>query len=42
MKIYLTAIIKAKGECKDEVLSVLQYMVEETRQEEACELYSLH
>lgn len=42
MKIYLTAIIKAKGECKDEVLSVLKYMVEETRQEEACELYSLH
>ena len=42
MKIYLTAIIKAKAESRDEVLSVLQNMVEQTRKEEACELYTLH
>lgn len=42
MKIYLTAIIKAKEEYREEVLSVLQNMVQQTRQEEACEQYSLH
>ncbi|SDQ13345.1 Quinol monooxygenase YgiN [Chryseobacterium soldanellicola] len=42
MKIYLTAIIKAKEEHRDEVLDVLQNMVKETRKEEANELYSLH
>ncbi|WP_345990405.1 putative quinol monooxygenase [Chryseobacterium sp. Chry.R1] len=42
MKIYLTAIIKAKEEHRAEVLEVLQNMVKETRKEEACELYSLH
>lgn len=42
MKIYLTAIIKAKEEHQAEVLEVLQNMVKETRKEEACELYSLH
>ena len=42
MKIYLTAIIKAKEQYREEVLSVLQEMVQQTRKEEACELYTLH
>ncbi|HCA06558.1 putative quinol monooxygenase [Chryseobacterium sp.] len=42
MKIYLTAIIKAKEEHRTEVLDVLHNMVKETRKEDACELYSLH
>ncbi|MBB6369035.1 putative quinol monooxygenase [Chryseobacterium shigense] len=42
MKIYLTAIIKAKEENREEVLDILQNMVKETRKEDACELYSLH
>ncbi|WP_027379221.1 putative quinol monooxygenase [Chryseobacterium daeguense] len=42
MKIYLTAVIKAKEEYRDEVLEVLQNMVSETRKEEACEVYTLH
>lgn len=42
MKIYLTAVIKAKEEHQAEVLEVLQNMVTETRKEEANELYSLH
>lgn len=42
MKIYLTAIIKAKEEHRTEVLEVLQNMVTETRKEEASELYTLH
>ncbi len=42
MKIYLTAIIKAKDEYRNEVLEVLQNMVKETVKEEANELYTLH
>jgi len=42
MKIYLTAIIKAKEEYKTEVFEVLQNMVTETQNEEANELYTLH
>lgn len=42
MKIYLTAVIKAKEEYRDEVLEVLLNMVNETRKEEACEVYTLH
>ena len=42
MKIYLTAIIKAKEEHRSEVLEVLQNMVKETVKEEANELYTLH
>lgn len=42
MKIYLTAVIKAKKEYRAEVLEVLQNMVRETRKEEANELYVLH
>ncbi|MDR6160363.1 quinol monooxygenase YgiN [Chryseobacterium sp. SLBN-27] len=42
MKIYLTAIIKAKEEYITEVLEVLQNMVKETVKEEANELYTLH
>ncbi|MET3536039.1 putative quinol monooxygenase [Chryseobacterium limigenitum] len=42
MKIYLTAIIKAKEEHRTEVLEVLQNMVAETRKEKANELYTLH
>lgn len=42
MKIYLTAVIKAKDEFRNEVLKVLQHMVEETMKEEANELYTLH
>lgn len=42
MKIYLTAVIKAKEEYRAEVLEVLQNMVKETVKEEANELYTLH
>ncbi|OCK50392.1 antibiotic biosynthesis monooxygenase [Chryseobacterium sp. CBo1] len=42
MKIYLTAVIKAKEEHRAEVLEVLQNMVKETQKEEASELYTLH
>ncbi|SMP28680.1 putative quinol monooxygenase [Chryseobacterium profundimaris] len=42
MKIYLTAIIKAKEEYRAEVLEVLQNMVKETVKEESNELYTLH
>lgn len=42
MKIYLTAVIKAKDEHREEVKAVLQNMVEQTRKEDACELYNLH
>lgn len=42
MKIYLTAIIKAKEEYRNDVLEVLQNMVKETLKEEANELYVLH
>lgn len=42
MKIYITAIIRAKEEFRTEVLALLQDMVKETRKEEACELYRLH
>lgn len=42
MKIYLTAVIKAKEEHRAEVLEVLQNMVKETQKEEANELYTLH
>ncbi|WP_294302327.1 putative quinol monooxygenase [uncultured Chryseobacterium sp.] len=42
MKIYLTAIIKAKEEHREEVLETLQNMVKETIQEEASEQYTLH
>ena len=42
MKIYLTAIIKAKEKHRSEVSEVLQNMVTQTRQEEANELYTLH
>ncbi|SHK46942.1 putative quinol monooxygenase [Chryseobacterium polytrichastri] len=42
MKIYLTAVIKAKEEHRAEVLEALQNMVTETRKEEANELYTLH
>lgn len=42
MKIYLTAIIKAKEEYRTEVLKILQNMVTETQKEEANDLYTLH
>lgn len=42
MKIYLTAVIKAKEEYRSEVLEVLQNMVKQTVREEANELYTLH
>lgn len=42
MKVYLTAIVKAKPEHRETVLSVLLNMVEQTRKEEACLLYNLH
>ena len=42
MKIYVTAIIKAKEKYRNEVLKTLQNMVVETRNEKACELYDLH
>ncbi|WP_435522652.1 hypothetical protein [Chryseobacterium indoltheticum] len=40
MKIYLTAIIKAKSEYRSEVLEVLQNMVSEHCKEEANEVYT--
>lgn len=40
--IYLTAIIKTKPEYREEVLSVLQNMVAETRKEQANLQYDLH
>lgn len=40
--IYLTAIIRAKAEHREQVLAVLQNMVTETRKEEACIQYDLH
>lgn len=42
MKIYLTAIIKAKENYRKEVETVLKNMVTETLKEEANELYTLH
>jgi len=42
MKIHLTAIVRAKDEHRAEVAAVLQDMVQQTRKEEACELYNLH
>lgn len=42
MKIYITAIIKSKPECREEVQAVLQNMVQETKKEKACLLYDLH
>lgn len=42
MKIYLTAIIETKPEFLEEVKSVLENMVIETRKESACLQYDLH
>lgn len=42
MKIYLTAVITAKEEYREEVLETLQNMVRETIKEEANEQYTLH
>ncbi|GEN76644.1 putative quinol monooxygenase [Chryseobacterium hagamense] len=42
MKVYLTAIIRAKEEHREEVLETLRNMVRETIQEEANEGYTLH
>lgn len=39
---YITAIIKAKEEHRNEVLETLQNMVRETIKEEASEQYTLH
>lgn len=40
--IYLTAIINAKPEYREDVLSALQNMVTETRKEDANIQYDLH
>jgi len=42
MKIYLTAVLKAKSNHRDEVQAILLDMVEQTRKEEACIRYDLH
>lgn len=42
MKIYVTAIVKSKATHRTEVGAVLQNMVTQTRQEKACETYTLH
>jgi quinol monooxygenase YgiN len=42
MKIYLTAIVKAKPQFKTEVENILSNMILKTQDEEACELYTLH
>ncbi|MBE8714872.1 putative quinol monooxygenase [Sphingobacterium hungaricum] len=41
-KIYLTALIKAKSQHREEIKQILQNLVIETRQEEGCERYDLH
>ncbi|MBD1427918.1 putative quinol monooxygenase [Sphingobacterium arenae] len=40
--IYITAIIKAKVEYREEVSKALQHMVTKTREEKACIQYDLH
>ena len=40
--IYITAIVKSKSAYLDEVKSVLENMVTETRKEKACIEYDLH
>ena len=40
--IYITAIVKSKSAYLDEVKSVLENMVTETRKEKACIKYDLH
>ena len=40
--IYITAIVKSKSAYLDEVKSVLENMVIETRKEKACIKYDLH
>ncbi|PZX55348.1 quinol monooxygenase YgiN [Algoriphagus ratkowskyi] len=42
MKIYLTAIAKAKPEFLSEIKTALEHMVTETKKEEACIQYDLH
>ncbi|SUJ28824.1 Putative monooxygenase ycnE [Sphingobacterium spiritivorum] len=42
MNIYLTAVIKAKSEYRDEVLEILKNMVSKTLHESACQKYDLH
>jgi len=42
MKIYLTAVLTAKIEHREEVFGLLQDMVTQTRLEPACEQYDLH
>lgn len=42
MKLYLTAVIKAKTQYRQEVQDLLVTMVEETRKEKACIQYDLH
>ncbi|MHC5310981.1 putative quinol monooxygenase [Myroides sp. LJL116] len=42
MKLYLTAVIKAKTPFRQEVQSVLANMVQETRKEKGCIQYDLH
>lgn len=42
MKIYLTAVIRAKEQYREEVAAVLRNMVAHTPNEEASELYRLH
>jgi len=42
MKIYLTAVLKAKTEYRNEVKTILEDMVEQTRKEHACLQYDLH
>lgn len=42
MKVYLTATLKSKPEFREEVKTVLQNMVENSRKEAACLRYDLH
>lgn len=42
MKVYLTAVIKAKPDQVDVLKNVLQEMVTNSRKEEACLQYDLH
>lgn len=41
-KIYLTAIIKAKTQHREEIKQILQHLVKETHKEDGCERYDLH
>lgn len=42
MSLYLTAVVKANSEYREEVAAVVRNMATETRKEASCHLYHLH